>query len=86
MQPLVGNCPGSIPARTGEPADQWTLLWLTRVYPRSHGGTFGPHMDALSVVGLSPLARGNQDTLTEWLTSKGSIPARTGEPSRRAAK
>ena len=52
-------CPGSIPARTGEP-DWIQSEWCTvRVYPRSHGGTVEVVKDASGHWGLSPLARGN---------------------------
>ena len=77
---------GSIPACTGEPA---TLLLLTaphRVYPRVYGGTTYTSFTLTYFIGLSPRVRGNLSVVTVFITSFGSIPACTGEPSFGPAK
>ena len=51
---------GSIPARAGEPFPTCACSGIGSVYPRSRGGT-ATYATAMPVVlGLSPLARGNQ--------------------------
>ena len=75
------SCLGSIPARAGEPTTRsdWGLCpW---VYPRSRGGTWAPCFKSTCHWGLSPLARGNRQTLQPAGMCRGSIPARAGEPS-----
>ena len=72
---------GSIPARAGEPPQQWMKYMTAWVYPRACGGT---HHDApLHVVqmGLSPRVRGNHRPAGGLWRRGGSIPARAGEPS-----
>ena len=72
---------GPIPARTGQPpAPAWPRItpWA---YPRSHGATGQQVGPCVAVVGLSPLARGNQHQRNPERGIRGPIPARTGQPA-----
>ncbi len=81
---LLGLCErfdvGSIPARTGEPPMPMPMTNTSGVYPRSHGGTEALLADPEWQAGLSPLTRGNPETVISMVHLLGSIPARTGEP------
>ena len=74
----------SIPACTGEPVCAPHGLGQERVYPRVHGGTGRTTADFSMSIGLSPRARGNRWEEYIPLMREGSIPACTGEPTRRA--
>ena len=71
---------GSIPAHTGEPRDIPTRIHVSRVYPRTHGGTSLEIGDIRAPPGLSPHTRGNRRLLEIRPECRGSIPAHTGEP------
>ena len=72
---------GPIPARAGEPRGNHRALERRWAYPRSRGGTEAKLADEPVIVGLSPLARGNQMDEIDALNITGPIPARAGEPS-----
>ena len=76
-----GDAFGPIPARTGQPGCPEPPGRCSRAYPRSHGATKAMGAKAANVVGLSPLARGNQKPLLKPSVLMGPIPARTGQPS-----
>ena len=78
--PVCGNCPGSIPAHTGEPAGAHQGASGSRVYPRTHGGTNQAALADMAYQGLSPHTRGNQPFFAVGEIGIGSIPAHTGEP------
>ncbi len=71
---------GSIPACTGEPAQEYQTPAALRVYPRMHGGTYNISKNAYCSLGLSPHARGNLVPCGIDVAHFGSIPACTGEP------
>ena len=73
-------CYGSIPARTGEPVFHFGGLLSSRVYPRAYGGTADRLRRCIIGRGLSPRVRGNRRVELGAVSSRGSIPARTGEP------
>ena len=79
-RPLTLIWCGSIPARTGEPHHYCYNVVTDGVYPRSHGGTTIGVGLVVVTGGLSPLARGNLTKAEQHYLSRGSIPARTGEP------
>src|SRR5690606_34596051 len=79
-------CPGSIPAREGEPYRLGELTDAVRVYPRSRGGTSRGLTTTCCAAGLSPLARGNHQREPDLLRREGSIPARAGEPRSHATR
>ena len=93
LSPLVrGNPPsaaerarpgGTIPARAGEPPAPPRRRRPGRDYPRSCGGTPRGAASREEVAGLSPLVRGNPRIYSQPLESRGTIPARAGEPLRR---
>ncbi len=70
----------SIPARAGEPLRSCLVSSGSTVYPRPRGGAVDYQLDAWSVGGLSPPARGSPDTAMQAMVEDGSIPARAGEP------
>ena len=74
------SAPGSIPARAGEPNMLVRVLPPTGVYPRACGGTSRLSGFNLKVEGLSPRVRGNPSPRRPRRGSRGSIPARAGEP------
>ena len=76
--------PGSIPAHTGEPCSNARLLSVTRVYPRTHGGTARGNQREARLRGLSPHTRGNHGDGRRRARPRGSIPAHTGEPAVRS--
>ena len=53
---------------------------LLRAYPRSRGGTSVQLSSAWVDTGLSPLTRGNPESLDENIHKFGPIPAHAGEP------
>ncbi len=77
-------CPGSIPARAGEPPAVAVFRSVSWVYPRACGGTAIDENDETRKNGLSPRVRGNPIALKLALAMGGSIPARAGEPTPRA--
>ena len=72
--------PGSIPARAGEPSDPRPTNGTMAVYPRTGGGTCQLACETLRPEGLSPHGRGNRMAGSPAVASRGSIPARAGEP------
>ena len=75
---------GSIPARAGEPCPRRAPDSRVRVYPRTCGGTILSVQIQAAMMGLSPHVRGNRPCGCKPPTLEGSIPARAGEPRRRA--
>ena len=76
----------SIPARAGEPLEAHLPRLQPKVYPRSRGGTrVRKALRGLSA-GLSPLARGNRCLRHHRRSAHRSIPARAGEPARKASR
>ena len=75
--------PGSIPARAGEPIATDLRSTLSRVYPRACGGTKADDRNRKIEAGLSPRVRGNRNDDEPGGVSRGSIPARAGEPGMR---
>ena len=73
-------CPGSIPARAGEPGCGHPLRGSSGVYPRACGGTAMRARLTCGIGGLSPRVRGNPDHDAHPHATTGSIPARAGEP------
>ena len=71
---------GSIPAHAGEPWTPWTVVSLTRVYPRACGGTVTCPACREHDKGLSPRMRGNRAGCQAVRLILGSIPAHAGEP------
>ncbi len=76
----LSACCGSIPARAGEPFGFRRSVVSSRVYPRACGGTPRLRKRKSPAAGLSPRVRGNQLKIKNKLLSRGSIPARAGEP------
>ena len=76
----ASSCPGSIPARAGEPSGA-APGWPERgVYPRPCGGA-GSTLDIdLGEYGLSPPVRGSPILCAVNDLANRSIPARAGEP------
>ena len=70
---------GSIPARTGEPANRRAAP-SPGVYPRACGGTGANTSSTRSRSGLSPRVRGNLQASETRPARLRSIPARAGEP------
>ena len=73
--------PGSIPACTGEPAQEEGRQGQIGVYPRVYGGTYVGNLQVGLDRGLSPRVRGNPHRLPSTVGGHGSIPACTGEPT-----
>ena len=71
---------GSIPARAGEPHHGSQSRPRSRVYPRACGGTCYNSWHISNRRGLSPRVRGNRLQTGHVSVSRGSIPARAGEP------
>ena len=78
MEPHVQ--PGSIPARAGEPDGSSAAALYCWVYPRTCGGTPATFFFWNFGHGLSPHVRGNLLPSAAAARSRGSIPARAGEP------
>ena len=74
---------GTIPARAGEPPPWKARPIRSGDYPRAGGGTKIKHRITGKVLGLSPRGRGNRLAGGHRRFSKGTIPARAGEPSAR---
>ena len=75
---------GTIPARAGEPGSRCRRRTSRRDYPRASGGTRGCANSKSTKTGLSPRERGNQARAGRRIETRGTIPARAGEPSRLA--
>ncbi len=71
---------GPIPAHAGEPNIVCGSLAINWAYPRSRGGTPKPPFFNATVMGLSPLTRGNRSAAVATTSSPGPIPAHAGEP------
>ena len=78
--PFRFYCPGSIPARAGEPRRTTCVHTVPWVYPRTCGGTAVSVRSAGAATGLSPHVRGNPPSTAPGPIPDGSIPARAGEP------
>ena len=76
------TCPGSIPARAGEPSHYSDSVARRKVYPRACGGTSSCSSLASLTWGLSPRVRGNPHASPVGDRRERSIPARAGEPRR----
>ena len=76
---------GSIPARAGEPKGFAPPPLHLAVYPRACGGTPRRNASASVPTGLSPRVRGNHVKQERTNRPLGSIPARAGEPARKAS-
>ena len=76
---------GPIPARAGQPDNTRVRVNQIRAYPRSRGATFHEPSRLPPLLGLSPLARGNQHDDGHPQPRRGPIPARAGQPSRSVA-
>ena len=72
--------PGPIPVRTGEPPPDHRQYERRGAYPRSHGGTVNRLFPCVTIMGLSPFARGNRLLQLVAGCARGPIPVRTGEP------
>ena len=81
----TGGGERTIPARAGEPHPPCPPTHPSRDYPRSCGGTRGLLRPVLTLLGLSPLVRGNPDGAGEREPPPGTIPARAGEPKSQCA-
>ena len=77
--------PRSIPACAGEPAEYADHQRSGEVYPRVCGGTPKNKPALLTLTGLSPRVRGNQEFGPLDLVRHRSIPACAGEPADSAA-
>ena len=83
MAPPGGRCQGPSPRGRGEPACARNCGVQARVHPRAGGGTITKCLKRLRKKGPSPRGRGNQRLDREGDVTKGSIPARAGEPRTR---
>ena len=72
---------GPIPARAGQPLCALRPCSCATAYPRSRGATRRRCNDDQCVLGLSPLARGNQAAPLYVANAPGPIPARAGQPA-----
>ena len=72
-----------IPARAGQPCGVWSVIRAGRAYPRSRGATWRERREAVSWLGLSPLARGNRRQRGRRRRRQRPIPARAGQPRGR---
>ena len=71
---------GPIPARAGQPEAVIAFAAWLRAYPRSRGATPERPPGLACLLGLSPLARGNQHFGKPRVVAPGPIPARAGQP------
>ena len=71
---------GPIPARAGQPHSPLQLRRWHRAYPRSRGATHQRDEVIDSIMGLSPLARGNRAGTRTKDCVEGPIPASAGQP------
>ena len=81
--PLGKYQKGTIPASTGEPANNNDADYSSGDYPREHGGTSVDSETEAHGKGLSPRARGNRWHRQTREALPRTIPASTGEPSYR---
>src|SRR5437773_1139789 len=72
--------PGSIPARAGNPQRATRARRAAWVHPRARGESGLITSPTQLIEGPSPRARGIRAILTWLLVTKGSIPARAGNP------
>ena len=79
-----GSGAGTIPARAGEPRSARRWSWNRWDYPRAGGGTDQELAERSLHEGLSPRGRGNRAVTGFRERLEGTIPARAGEPPRRA--
>ncbi len=75
-----GQLQGPIPARAGQPVVDGGARHAERAYPRSRGATLLTAKSRAMPLGLSPLARGNQQLDALEHVAEGPIPARAGQP------
>ena len=71
-------------ASGGNPRGRPLLHGVAAVYPRASGGTMARHGSLVPSEGLSPRERGNQVANVTPRVYLRSIPARAGEPPRKA--
>ena len=76
----------SIPACTGNPCRSVRCRSDFRVYPRVYGESDGFRTGDYGVGGLSPRVRGIRSSGAQPVGVAGSIPACTGNPSRKARR
>ena len=76
----MGCSTRAIPARAGEPVDQWAVKPTPGGHPRAGGGACSDRSSAWSTEGPSPRGRGSHLQLTFNYANLGAIPARAGEP------
>ena len=74
---------GPIPAPAGQPSAAGATGARPRAYPRSRGATRKRATVDCKAWGLSPLPRGNHQTLTSRRLRAGPIPAPAGQPGPR---
>ena len=72
--------PGPIPAGAGQPARGSRARRAAGAYPRWRGATVSTVFRAKSLMGLSPLARGNREERRHGVNEVGPIPAGAGQP------
>ncbi len=72
---------GTIPARAGQPPRVWPISPVSGDYPRSRGATSSAKNQMGTARGLSPLARGNLESIGGKCLRVGTIPARAGQPT-----
>ena len=75
---------GSIPAHTGKPFPAGRRTSTRAVYPRPHGEADLPQAPPTEDCGLSPPTRGSPAGWHRPASLRGSIPAHTGKPRRKA--
>ena len=73
-------CFGPIPAGAGQPPGWQRRAFRSGAYPRWRGATAPPSALAVSLSGLSPLARGNPGKVAFSQSTFGPIPAGAGQP------
>ena len=78
---IAARVVGSIPAHTGKPETRCAAPTTRRVYPRTHGETYGCQSLGFPKVGLSPHTRGNPSIIPPQVQGSRSIPAHTGKPN-----
>ncbi len=71
---------GPIPAHAGQPPTTGPCASPARAHPRSRGATHFAGNDIESLLGPSPLTRGNREHLMSKERPTGPIPAHAGQP------